>query len=205
MSKHAIRHLRGEPAMSALIEKIGPIRLLPRRLPPFQALAHAIIHQQLSGKAAGTILERFKLLFPGEEFPSPAAVVGTSPDKLRGAGLSRPKAGYIIELARHCEAGLVPSLPECDALTDDEIIARLTEIKGIGRWTVEMLLIFNLGRPDVLPVHDLGVRRGFQIAYGKRKMPEPERLADHGRRWGPYRTLAARYLWRAADFTAEPD
>jgi len=190
--------------MSSLIAKIGPIRLQPRRLSPFQSLTHAIIHQQLSGKAAGTILERFKLLYPDNEFPTPAQIAKTSPDKLRSAGLSRPKAGYIIDLAERCEAALLPSLDDCKILSDAAIIAKLTEIKGIGRWTAEMFLIFNLGRPDVLPVHDLGVRRGFQVAYGKRKMPEPERLDDYGRRWGPHRTMAAHYLWRAADFPTTP-
>jgi 3-methyladenine DNA glycosylase/8-oxoguanine DNA glycosylase len=187
--------------MSSLIAKVGPIRHQPRRLSPFESLTHAIIHQQLSGKAAGTILERFKLLFPDNEFPTPAQIAKTSPDKLRSAGLSRPKAGYIIDLAERCEAALLPSLDDCEILSDDAIIAKLTEIKGIGRWTAEMFLIFNLGRPDVLPVHDLGVRRGFQLTYRKRKMPEPERLDDYGRRWGPHRTMAARYLWRAADFS----
>ena len=164
MSKRAITHLSSDPVMSVLIEKIGPIRLHPRRLSPFQSLTHAIIHQQLNGNAAGTILERFKRLFPDDEFPTCGQVAKSSVDRLRTAGLSRPKAAYIIDLAKRCTAGLIPSVNDCDTLKDEEIIAKLTEIKGIGRWTVEMFLIFNLGRPDVLPVHDLGVRRGFQIA-----------------------------------------
>ncbi len=124
---------------------------------------------------------------------------------MRTAGLSRPKAAYIIDLARRCDAGLIPSVNDCDPLADDEIIGILTEIKGIGRWTVEMFLIFNLGRPDVLPVHDLGVRRGFQIAYRKRGLPTPEQLDKHGVRWAPHRTHAARYLWQAADSAANPN
>jgi DNA-3-methyladenine glycosylase II len=199
MSKRAITHLSSDPVMSALIEKIGHIRLRPRRLSPFQSLTQAIIHQQLSGKAAGTILERFKGLFPDDDFPIPAKVAKASVDWLRTAGLSRPKAAYIIDLAKRCDAGLIPSVNECDLLKDEEIIATLTEIKGIGRWTVEMFLIFNLGRPDVLPVHDLGVRRGFQIAYRKRSLATPEQLAKYGVRWAPHRTHAARYLWRATD------
>ena len=115
------------------------------------------------------------------------------------AGLSRPKAAYLIDLAQRCNAGLIPSVSDCDCLTDEEIIARLTEIKGIGRWTVEMFLIFNLGRQDVLPVNDLGVRRGFQVAYKKRNPPTPEQLDKYGKCWAPHRSLAARYLWRAAD------
>lgn len=186
--------------MSVLIEKIGPIRLEARRVSPFQSLTQSIIHQQLSGKAAGTILQRFQQLYPVARFPAPEQVATTPLERLRGAGLSRPKANYIVDLARRCAAGLLPSLDDCDGLEDEAIITRLTEIKGIGRWTVEMFLIFNLGRPDVLPIHDLGVRRGFQVAYRKRKLPEPERLADFGRRWAPHRTHAARYLWRAADF-----
>jgi DNA-3-methyladenine glycosylase II len=205
MSKRAIAHLNSDPVMAALIEKIGVIRLRPRRLSPFQSLTHAIIHQQLNSTAAGTILERFKKLFPDDEFPAPGQVAKASVDQLRTAGLSRPKAAYIIDLAQRCDAGLIPTVADCDSLTDEEIIARLTEIKGIGRWTVEMFLIFNLGRPDVLPVHDLGVRRGFQVAHRKRNMPTPEQLAKHGVRWAPHRTHAARYLWRAADSTANPN
>jgi 3-methyladenine DNA glycosylase/8-oxoguanine DNA glycosylase len=205
MSKRAIAHLSSDPVMSVLIEKVGLIRLRPRRLSPFQSLTHAIIHQQLNSNAAGTILERFKRLFPDDEFPTPGQVAKASVDRLRTAGLSRPKAAYIIDLAQRCNAGLIPSVADCELLNDDEIIARLTEIKGIGRWTVDMFLIFNLGRPDVLPVHDLGVRRGFQTAYRKRSLPTPEQLARHGLRWAPHRTHAARYLWRAADAGANPN
>jgi len=205
MSKRAITHLNSDPVMAALIEKVGIIRLRPRRLSPFQSLSHAIIHQQLNTTAAGTILERFKKLFPDDEFPTPGRVAKSSVDQLRTAGLSRPKAAYIIDLAKRCDAGLIPSVADCDSLADEEIIAKLTEIKGIGRWTVEMFLIFNLGRPDVLPVHDLGVRRGFQVAHRKRNMPTPEQLAKHGVRWAPHRTHAARYLWRAADSAANPN
>ncbi len=185
--------------MHGLIGKVGPIRFRARRLAVFHALTRAIVYQQLSGKAASTIFGRFEALFPGGQFPAPEQVLEMPVERLRGAGLSRQKIGYITDLAARSAAGEIPSLDACDLLADDEIITRLTAVKGIGRWTVEMLLIFNLGRPDVLPVGDLGVRRGYQIAYGKRKMPEPERLADWGRRWAPHRTMAARYLWRAAD------
>src|SRR5665213_2141353 len=181
MSKRARIHLSSDEQMSALVARIGAIRLKALRLSPFQSLTRAIVYQQLSGKAAGTIFGRFVAMYP-DGFPTPAQVANSSVEKLRSAGLSRGKASYILDLAQRCEAGLLPSLEECDLLGDTEIIAKLTEIKGIGRWTAEMFLIFNLGRSDVLPVHDLGIRRGFQITYNKRKLPEPERLEDHGRR-----------------------
>jgi DNA-3-methyladenine glycosylase II len=199
MSRRAVKHLSSDPVISGLIEKIGMIRLRPRRLPPFQSLTRAIVYQQLSGAAAGTIFERFQKLFPGGQFPTPGQVAKTTVDRLRSAGLSRPKAAYILDLAKCSDAGEIPSLAECDSLTDDEIVASLTRIKGIGRWTVDMFLIFNLGRPDILPIGDLGVRRGFQIAYAKRGLPTPEQLSKHGGRWSPHRSHAACYLWRAAD------
>jgi DNA-3-methyladenine glycosylase II len=200
MSKRALAHLRTDSVMARVIDRVGAPKLSPRRLPPFQSLTHAIVYQQLSGKAAGTILGRFRALFAGDGFPTPAAVLEATPEQLRSAGLSRPKAGYVLGLAQKAVEGDIPTLDECDGLTDAEIMERLTSIKGVGRWTAEMLLIFNLGRPDVLPVHDLGVRKGFQFAYRKRKLPEPEQLARYGTRWAPHRTTAAWYLWRAADF-----
>ena len=197
---NGIKHLAStDPVMAQLIEQIGPIQLEARRVPVFQSLVQAIIYQQLSGKAADTILGRFLKLFGDGAFPSPAAILAMQPEQLRSVGLSRPKIKYVRGLAERAVAGGLPSLADCDGMTDAEILAKLTELNGIGRWTVEMFLIFNLARPDVLPVHDLGVRRGFQIAYGKRKVPEPESLERFGRRWQPHRTLAARYLWRAAD------
>jgi len=185
--------------MGRLIERVGPIKLKPRRLPPFQSLVQAIIYQQLSGKAAQTILGRFQALFADGQFPAAAQVLELAPENFRAAGLSRPKAGYVRGIGEHAVAGRLPTLVECDQLTDGEIVQRLTEMKGVGRWTAEMFLIFNLGRPDVLPVHDLGVRKGFKIAFGKRKLPEPEPLERYGSRWKPYRTTAAWYLWRAVD------
>lgn len=185
--------------MAKLIERIGPIQLRARRVPVFQSLVQAIIYQQLSGKAADTIFARFQGLFGDAKFPSPGQVLAITPEQLRSAGLSKPKAKYVRGVAEKAVDGGLPSLVDCDDLTDAEIIEKLTELNGVGRWTVEMFLIFNLARPDVLPVHDLGVRRGFQIAYGKRETPEPEQLEKFGQRWKPFRTLAARYLWRAVD------
>ena|ERR1035437_1023533 len=194
------RHLsNADPVMSQLVDRFGAPDLKPRRLPPFQSLAHAIIHQQLHSAAAGTILKRFNALFDGNAFPTPEAVIRVDVERLRTAGLSRPKAGYIRDLAQKSIDGVVPTLRECDSLTDAELLDRLTSIKGVGRWTVEMLLIFNLGRPDVLPVHDLGVRRGFKVAYRKRTAPTPEQLDRFGVRWSPHRSTAAWYLWQAAD------
>jgi DNA-3-methyladenine glycosylase II len=199
MTKRALSHLRTEPVMAGLIDRVGPVKLRPLRLPLFQSLVKAIIYQQLNGKAAGTILGRFTALFDERSFPTPELVLKTSFDRLRSAGLSRPKATYVLGIAQKAVDGHLPSLDECDGMTDAEILARLTEIKGVGRWTAEMMLIFNLGRPDVLPVHDLGVRKGFQLAYRKRKLPEPEQLSRFGLRWAPYRTTAAWYLWQATD------
>jgi len=205
MHRPALQHLRGDPVMARVIEKIGPPDLAPRRWPTFQSIAQAIIHQQLSGKAASTIEERFRKLFVkrGDGYPTPKQVLGASIPKLRSAGLSQAKANAIRDLAKRTEHGLVPTLAQCDDLTDAQLVEVFTAIKGVGPWTVEMLLIFNLGRPDVLPHNDLGVRRGFQIAHGLRSMPTPERVARDGKRWAPHRTLAAWYLWRATDKVKE--
>lgn len=185
--------------MAEVIQRIGPLPLRPRRESPFQSLAHAIIHQQLSGTAAGTILRRFVGLSRGGDFPTPEDILAASAETLRSVGLSRPKVAYMQGLARAALAGEIPTLRACGRMTDHELKERLTALKGIGPWTVEMFLIFNLGRPDVLPVLDLGVRRGFQVAYGKRKMPDPDQLDRYGRRWMPHRTLAALYLWKVSD------
>jgi DNA-3-methyladenine glycosylase II len=196
---NALEHLKTDPVMAQLIDRVGPVDFAPRRLPPFQSITRAIIYQQLSGKAASTILKRFQGLFGDTSFPSPEAVLQIDRAKLLGAGLSRPKAAYILDLSQRAAAGGIPSLDECDNLTDEVLIERFTAIKGVGRWTVEMMLIFNLGRPDVLPVHDLGIRRGYQIAYRKRSLPQPDSLERAGRKWAPHRTTAALYLWRAVD------
>ena len=189
-----------DPVISKLIKKIGPINLEPRRLPPFQSIIHAIIHQQLSGNVARVIFDRFVMFFGNINFPTPEEVINIDLESLRGVGLSRSKATYIKGLAEMVLMGRVPSIEECDRLSDEEIKDHLTEIKGIGPWTVEMLLIFNFGRPDILPIHDLGVRKGFQIAYKKRGLPTPEQLERFGKKWKPYRTMATLYLWRAVDF-----
>lgn len=198
MNKAAYDHLRKcDPALGRFIEGVGMIKHKPRRLTCFESLVRAITNQQLSNRAAETIFGRFRSLFPNCDFPSAQQVLDIDVDTLRGAGLSRPKAAYIRDLAAQMLIGAIPQLAEADALADDEIISRLTTIKGVGRWTVEMLLIFNLGRPDVLPIHDLSIRKGFKIVFNKRKLPEPLAIERYGERWRPYRTTASLYLWRA--------
>lgn len=200
MNKKALEHVRTDLVMAKIMDKIGPIKLRPRRLSTFQSLTQAIVHQQLSGKAAATILGRFQALFSEGIFPTPEDVLKVPPDRLAAAGLSKAKVSYILDIAQRATKGVLPCLEKCDLMSDADLIDQLTQIKGIGQWTAEMLLIFNLGRPDILPVHDLGVQRGFQVAYRKRRLPKPEELAKFGQRWAPHRTTAAWYLWRAADF-----
>lgn len=201
LTKDALRHLSTiDSVMSSVIKKVGPIDLKPRRLTPFQSIIHAIIHQQLSGNVAKAIYNRFVALSGNGNFPTPTEIMNMTPETMRGAGLSKAKVNYIKAVAEMALSGSIPSLKECDKLSDKEIKNKLMEIKGVGPWTVEMLLIFNLGRLDVLPIHDLGVRKGFQIAYRKRKLPTPEQLEKHGKKWKPYRTMATLYLWGAADF-----
>ncbi|MCI0745815.1 MAG: DNA-3-methyladenine glycosylase [Verrucomicrobia subdivision 3 bacterium] len=199
MNRKACEYLCGcDPALGKWIERIGPVKHKPHRFPPFQSLIRAIIHQQLSGKAAGTILQRFEALFPNSSFPSPAEVLALTPERLRGAGLSRGKTVYVRDCAEKALGGVVPSLEAVDRMSDEELIARLTTIKGVGRWTVEMLLIFNLGRPDVLPIHDLSIQKGFKIVLGRRRMPLPQAIEKYGELWKPHRTTASLYLWRAS-------
>jgi DNA-3-methyladenine glycosylase II len=164
-------------------------------------LATAIAHQQLNGTAANTILRRFIALFPGRRFPQPEDLASVHDDAIRAAGFSRAKIAALRDLAGKALDGTVPAPREIKKLGDAEIIARLTEVRGIGQWTVEMLLIFQLGRPDVLPVHDFGVRNGFRHAYKLPELPKPRDLMAFGERWRPHRTTAAWYLWRAADAT----
>jgi DNA-3-methyladenine glycosylase II len=173
------------------------------RRSPFQSLAQAIAHQQLNGTAANTILGRFIKLFPGRRFPRPEDLASVGDDALRGAGFSRAKVAALRDLAAKALDGTVPSSGVITKLKDAEIIERLTAVRGVGPWTVEMLLIFQLGRQDVLPVDDFGVRSGFRHAYKLPEMPKPKELLAFGERWRPHRTTAAWYLWRAADRARE--
>ena len=187
--------------MADLIARFGKLRLSSVRSEPYEALSEAVIYQQLHGKAAATIFGRVVDQIGGGTFPSPQQVADASDEALRAAGLSRNKAASLRDIARHALDGRLPTRADCTKLSDAELIGRLTDIRGIGRWTVEMFLMFNLGRPDVLPVGDLGVRKGYQNAYAMSEMPAPKMLAEVGVRWAPHRTLAAFYLWRAADTT----
>lgn len=191
---------RVDPVMRRLIRQIGPFALRPRvGRSPFESLARAIAYQQLHDKAAESILRRFIALFPGRRFPGPDELLAMNADAIRKAGFSRPKIAALRDLAAKTLDGAVPANRVIRTLEDEAIVERLIEVRGIGRWTVEMLLIFQLGRPDVLPVDDFGVRNGFRIAYGRRSMPTPKAVLRYGERWKPYRTAAAWYLWRAAD------
>ncbi len=197
----AIEHLcRSDKALRRLIGKVGPCRLQSKNhRSPFEALVQAVTYQQLNGTAAATILGRVKALFPGRRFPRPQDVLQTPDKTLRGAGLSRAKVAAIKDLAEKAIIGIVPSSRAIRELTDAEIIERLTVVRGVGPWTVEMLLIFHLGRPDVWPVTDYGVRKGFARIYGRPELPAPKELLAFGEKWRPHRTIAAWYFWRALD------
>jgi len=198
----AALHLRSaDPALARVIDAVGPCRIELKRTPSlFGALAEAIVYQQLTGKAAATIYARVCALFPrAHEGPTAEQILRAPDEKLRGAGLSGSKVLSLRDLARRAKAGEIPTLAEAQAMDDETIVERLTAVRGIGRWTVEMLLIFRLGRPDVLPVDDYGVRKGFALAARKRALPTPKDLAKRGERWKPYRTAASWYLWRATE------
>lgn len=197
----ALAHLRaGDPVLAALIDRVGPFALeLQRAGSLFEALLRSIVYQQLHAKAAGNIHGRVLALMAPHGGPAPAAL-GRLPDAaLRAAGLSQNKLLAVRDLAAKCLEGTVPSLAAAARLGDDELVARLTAVRGIGPWTVHMLLIFHLGRPDVMPTGDFAIRLGFQRLYRKRKDPKPEAILKHARRWAPYRSVASWYLWRSLD------
>jgi DNA-3-methyladenine glycosylase II len=186
--------------MRRLIKVHGPCALAPEpSRSPFQSLVRAVAHQQLNGTAAETILGRFRALFPGKKFSTAQQLADVSDDALRACGFSWAKIAALRDIAAKSLDGTIPDSRRIRRLPDDEIIERLTQVRGVGRWTVEMLLIFQLGRPDVLPIDDFGVRNGYRIAFGLPEMPKPKELLAYGERWRPYGTTAAWYLWRAAD------
>lgn len=197
----AVRHLKqADPVLRRLIAAVGPCRIEEEcSTNRFGTLVDAIIYQQLSYKAAQTISRRFQQLYGANgrgRMPRPEEILRTPARKLRGAGLSRQKLGYMRDLAAKAADGTL-HLRRYARMTDDEVIANVTQVKGIGRWTAEMFLIFCLRRPDVLPVDDLGIQYAFQQAYGLRKPPSEEWMRRTAEAWRPWRTIASWYLWRA--------
>jgi len=186
--------------MAELIARSRRYNITPAvSIRPFDALAESIAYQQLSGKAAATIFGRVRALYPKRKWLDPEQLLATPDETLRAAGLSRAKTAALKDLAAKTIDGTVPSARALIRMSDDEIIMRLTTVRGIGRWTVEMLLLFDLGRPDVWPVDDYGVRKGFAKTFRRRKLPTPKQLMKFGEKWRPYRSVAAWYFWRALD------
>ena len=186
--------------MAELIARSARYNISPgKRVRPFDALADSIAYQQLSGKAAATIFGRVRALYPKRKWLDPKLVLATSDETLRGCGLSRNKTAALKDLAAKTLDGTVPSGRALVRMSDEEIIERLTTVRGIGRWTVEMLLLFDLGRLDVWPVADYGVQKGFAKTFGRRKLPTPKQILKIGEKWRPYRSVAAWYFWRALD------
>ncbi len=189
-----------DPSLGELIERIGPVTLpLKPFRSPFRYLSEAITYQQLNGKAAATIFGRFRALYEGNRFPTPEEVLATPEKTLRSAGLSRSKSAAIMDLAAKVIDGSVPTAARLRRMTDAEIVESLTMVRGIGPWTAQMLLIFALGRPDVLAATDYGVQSGFRIVRGLEEHPAPREIIEYGERWKPWRTVASIYLWRAVD------
>lgn len=212
-TEEALRHLRASDAkLAGLIGRVGEFRLkLDQSQSPFESLLEAILYQQLHGKAAAAIHGRVKELFGGN--PSPRALLSTSDERLRACGVSGNKIKAVRDLAAKTIDGTVPSHAAIARLRDEEIVERLTAVRGIGQWTVEMLLIFRLGRPDIFPVTDYGVRKGYALTFmrvPKRRpleaadLPKPADVLKRGRKWAPYRSVATWYLWRACDLAKMP-
>jgi len=199
--KRALHHLAGtHPRFAALIAKARPFDVVAQPLVrPFDSLAESIAYQQLNGKAAATIFGRVRALYPRRKWLDPELILATPDEKLRACGLSRSKTAALKDLAAKTLDGTVPSGRALTRMEDEEIVERLTAVRGIGRWTVEMLLIFELGRLDVWPVADYGVQKGFAKTFGRKKLPTPKQFLKIGEKWRPYRSVAAWYFWRALD------
>jgi DNA-3-methyladenine glycosylase II len=201
LSRDSMLHLSTAcPRFAALIQRVGPPKLgVERQRDLYEALIRAIAHQQLHGRAAEAILGRFVALYPDEAFPSPDRVLATKGEVLRACGFSAAKLAAIQDICAKTLDGTVPLRRHAHRLSDDALIERLTTIRGVGRWTVEMLLIFTLGRPDVLPVDDFGVREGYRVLFELDTQPKPKALAELGFAWAPYRSMATWYLYRAVE------
>jgi DNA-3-methyladenine glycosylase II len=195
----ATRHLSSrDEKLAALIAETAPFRTDTHAAQsPYEALVESIAYQSISGKAAATIFARIKALSGNGRPPSPEQMLKLRASTLRKAGLSGAKVLAMKDLARKTIDGIVPTREQAEKMSDEELVERLDSVRGIGAWTVEMFLIFNLGRPDVLPIHDLGVKKGWSVTYGKKRMPKPKELLAFGERWRPYRTIASWYMWRA--------
>jgi DNA-3-methyladenine glycosylase II len=200
----ALVHLRKtDSALGALIDRVGAYDA-PRRSDPYAALVRAILFQQLAGAAATAIQRKFFALYSAEDKPpAPPQLLETSDEQFRSAGVSRQKAGYLRDLAAHVVDGRL-NLPALPSLSDEEVIAEVTAVKGLGEWSAHMFLMFHLGRPDVLPVGDLGVRHGMRITYGLPEIPTPKEALVIGQPWAPYRSVGSWYMWRATEPTT-PD
>lgn len=198
--RNAIRHLSAvDPAMANLIRRVGRCGYTQDRQEPYEALVRSIAHQQLHGAAARTILGRFLALYPDSSFPSPEQVLSATDASMRSCGFSAGKTAAIRDIAIKRLEGIVPSRRAAARLGNEELIARLMVIRGVGRWTVEMMLMFTLGRMDILPVDDFGVREGYRKLHGLDVQPRPRELAAIGEMWSPWRSVASWYLWRAAE------
>jgi DNA-3-methyladenine glycosylase II len=197
----AHRHLTGSDArLAEHIRRSRRYEIVPTlNIRPFDALAESVAYQQLSGKAAATIWKRVRGIFRRRKFLDPKLVLATPDARFRAAGLSGSKVAALKDLAAKTIDGTVPTAKQLAKMSDEEIIERLTQVRGIGRWTVEMLLLFDLGRPDVWPVHDYGVRKGFAKIFRKRQLPTPKQMTQYGEKWKPYRSALAWYCWRALD------
>jgi DNA-3-methyladenine glycosylase II len=203
--KLAIEHLaRADRRLARVIAKAIEFKLeIEEAQSPYEALLEAIIYQSISGKAAETIFGRVKALGATGRCPTPRETLNLRKQKLRAAGLSGAKIAAVRDLAQKTIEGIVPTLEQAQKMSDQELVERLDSVRGVGTWTVEMFLIFRLGRPDVLPIHDYGVQKGFALTYGKKEIPKPRELAAFGERWRPYRTVAAWYMWRAVQLAGK--
>lgn len=194
---------RTDERLRALIERVGAFQFkLDECDSVYESLLEAIVYQSISGKAAATIFERVRAI-GSNGCPKPEEILRARMQTLRKAGLSRAKAFAAKDLAKKTIDGIVPTLAEAETMSNEELIARLISVRGIGAWTVEMFLIFRLGRPDVLPIHDYGVQKGYALTYGKRRIPKPKELLKFGERWRPYRTVASWYMWRAVQLAGK--